>query len=279
DFYLNNELSLETNLAVIKHLEDCSRCAQVFEGGIHLKNLLRRAVRQEAASPMLQEKIQKSLRTQQSQVAWYSSWRNRVLAAAAALTLLLAGWLALRVWQQPLTSSTPLAVNQTPVIPSDRLLRVGLSTHIHCGLEWQESNASPSFEQMLPKLGSDFAGLLSLVKDKTPDFKIIEAHRCYNSEYRDQKFVHIILKKDQTLLSLIITDKNGAQLAKESLPAVLQAAGVSLYHTHQENFETVGFETEKYLAFIVSNLAKDDNLQIASSLAPSVRDFLVKLEG
>ena len=37
-------------------------------------------------------------------------------------------------------------------------------------------------------------------------------------------------------------------------------------------------ETRDYLAFVVSNSTQEDNLQIASSLAPSVRDFLSRLE-
>ena len=40
-----------------------------------------------------------------------------------------------------------------------------------------------------------------------------------------------------------------------------------------------GFETPDYLAFVVSDQGMKDNLQIASRLAPAVRDFLGKVEG
>ncbi|HEX5732211.1 MAG TPA: hypothetical protein VF131_05185 [Blastocatellia bacterium] len=38
------------------------------------------------------------------------------------------------------------------------------------------------------------------------------------------------------------------------------------------------FETRDHLVFIVSDLVKEDNLQMAASFAPAVRDFLEKLE-
>ena len=56
------------------------------------------------------------------------------------------------------------------------------------------------------------------------------------------------------------------------------AAGVPIYERAWQNVQVAGMETRDYLAFVVSNSTQDDNLRIASSLAPSVRDFLSNLE-
>jgi hypothetical protein len=62
------------------------------------------------------------------------------------------------------------------------------------------------------------------------------------------------------------------------MAAMLEASGVRLYESRFENYEVAGYETRDYLGFIVSSLGKDDNMQIASNIAPAVRDFLAKLE-
>jgi hypothetical protein len=43
--------------------------------------------------------------------------------------------------------------------------------------------------------------------------------------------------------------------------------------------EIDGFETNRFLAFVVSNLDRDSNVQVASNLAPSVYQFLRHVEG
>ena len=53
--------------------------------------------------------------------------------------------------------------------------------------------------------------------------------------------------------------------------------GVPIFGAHMSNLEVAGFETRDYLAFVVSDLSREDNLQIASTLAPPVQAFLSKL--
>ncbi len=63
------------------------------------------------------------------------------------------------------------------------------------------------------------------------------------------------------------------------LRAAMNVSDVPLYKSRIQNMEVAGFETRDYLAFVVSDLREKENSQIASSLAPAVRDFLSKLEG
>jgi hypothetical protein len=92
-------------------------------------------------------------------------------------------------------------------------------------------------------------------------------------------------------VSLVITRKNGetfppdgavavagAAAAIGGATAVEKAAGVPIYERAWQNVQVAGLETRDYLAFVVSNSTMDDNLQIASSLGRSIRDFLSKLE-
>jgi hypothetical protein len=88
----------------------------------------------------------------------------------------------------------------------------------------------------------------------------------------------MILKSDEKVLSLVITKKNGEAFPESAALDVSRAAGTPLYEAPLQGYEVAGFETRDYLGFIISNLAQEDNLQIASTLAPVVRDFLARME-
>ena len=60
--------------------------------------------------------------------------------------------------------------------------------------------------------------------------------------------------------------------------AVAKASGIPIYRARQGILEVAGFESDNYLAFIISNLDRGTNLNVASVLAPIVYDHLHKLE-
>ena len=59
---------------------------------------------------------------------------------------------------------------------------------------------------------------------------------------------------------------------------VIESSGVSIREARIKGLEIAGFETRDYLAFVVSDLGRKENLQIASTLAPAVRKFLTGQE-
>src|ERR1041384_7369855 len=63
DSYLNNELLVETNHEVLKHLETCAACAQSLEDRTRLKDQLKRAVMQDYAPVALRERISGKVRS------------------------------------------------------------------------------------------------------------------------------------------------------------------------------------------------------------------------
>ncbi len=52
------------------------------------------------------------------------------------------------------------------------------------------------------------------------------------------------------------------------------SGGVDLYDTRLEGMSVVGFETRDYLGFVVSDLGRDEMVQLASPLAEPMRDAL-----
>lgn len=266
DSYLNNELLVETTHEVLRHLEHCPACVEALENRRRVKQLLKTAVMKESASPALQEKIRKSIRQDSSR-----GWPVWTLVAAAAVILIAVSLAGLRLWNR--TGST--RPDRVAEMAGAQILQVGLKDHVHCALDSGLANRVFTEAEMREKLGPEFFGLVGMVKEKMPgNYQVVVGHRC---KANGREYVHLILKSPQTALSLVVTKKNGESFTQNHVAAILESAGVPIFGAHLNNLEVAGFETRDYLAFVVSDLSREDNLQMASALAPPVQAFLSKL--
>jgi len=266
DSYLNNELLVETTHEVLRHLEHCPACVEALENRRRVKQLLKTAVMKESASPALQEKIRKSIRKDSSR-----GWPVWMLVAAAAVLLIAVSIAGLRLWDRT-ASTRPETVAE---MAGAQILQVGLKDHVHCALDSGLANRVFTEAEMREKLGPEFFGLVGMVKEKLPgNYQVVVGHRC---KANGREYVHLILKSPETALSLVVTKKNGESFTQNHVAAILESAGVPIFGAHMNNLEVAGFETPDYLAFVVSDLSREDNLQMASALAPPVQAFLSKL--
>jgi hypothetical protein len=96
------------------------------------------------------------------------------------------------------------------------------------------------------------------------------AHQC---TYAGRRFIHLTMRKGSDVISLVVTRKNPDETFRTLSPAV-GAAGVPIYQASAANYQVAGFESENYLAYVVSDLNAAANLDIAAALAPAVRQLL-----
>jgi anti-sigma factor (TIGR02949 family) len=261
DAYLSRELRSEIHHEVRLHLAECPGCAEEFATRAGVRNLLQRAVRRDAAPAALPESIQRKIRST-------SSWGHWWLAAAAALLLTLSVWGALE-WRNARDAASTRGLTAS-------LLRVGLGDHIHCAVEAGFANRAFAFEQMAEKMGPEYSGLVPQIKARAPaTYEVTVGHRC---RANGRQFVHLILKNQTTMLSVVITPKQGESFAANDLAATATVSGVPLYQARLDGFEVAGFETRDHLAYVISDLTQGDHREIASSLSPPMRDFLRALE-
>jgi anti-sigma factor RsiW len=269
DSYLNSELMIETNHEVLMHLETCGECSRSLEDRARLKTQLKRAVMQDDAPAALRERIGSDLqRSRRAGVSTFS-WS---LAAAAAVLVIAA---AIFFTAGPARDGLSLRAEVAPGDLTGRLLKVGFDNHVACTLDHRLANAQFTSEQMAEELGSQYAGLVSLVRENMPQaYTVVVGHRCH---YQQRDFIHLIVRSQNDVVSLVITRKNG-----EGFPAagaaVVQASGVRIHETSWHSIQVAGMETRDYLAFVISNKTLEGNEQVASSLAPAVNDFLRKIE-
>jgi hypothetical protein len=233
-------------------VESCSHCAAELEARTRLRARLQAAVRAAPVPRELEAKVQRAVRTQRTRP--YIG-----LYAMAAAAVVIIGVLFVNLMRT--RGSSENAVLRRASATLGAVLNVGFRDHLHCAVLRKYSRQPETAGQMTTQLGPEFAGLEPALKAKLPaEFRILQAHRC---EAGGRQYIHFILSGETSLLSLVLTRKR----AGESLNGALRQAGVDQY-------QVVGFETPNYLAYLVSDLPPERNLQLAASLAPTVREFL-----
>jgi hypothetical protein len=276
DSYISNELLVESNLEVLRHIEQCRACSQELETRLRVRASLQAAVRREGMPASLEQKIRNEIRERSPVRVWPFDLSLRWMSAVAALLLIsTAIWVVLRSRRELSPQEQNAYVGRISSHLST-ILQVGLRDHVHCAVFRKYPKDPPAFAEMAGDLGPQYAGLVPLVKARVPDeYRIILAHRC---TVQGRNYVHLVLRGPSSLLSLIITKKNpGESFPASQLEPVLQATGVPVYRAGASQFQLAAFESRAYLAFVISDLHEKSNLQMAAALAPSVDQFLDQL--
>ena len=193
DSYLNNELMVETNHEVLTHLETCEPCSRSLEDRARLKAQLKRAVTQEYAPPALRERIVSDLRRRRG-----FNFRNLSLAAAAAVAVAAMLVIAAATLFTSNAGKKPPLSLRAEVAQGDvtgQILKIGFDDHVSCSIDHQMANKQFTAEQMSERLGSEYSGLVALVKNRMPaDYTVAVGHRCH---YQGREFVHLIVRNQK----------------------------------------------------------------------------------
>jgi mycothiol system anti-sigma-R factor len=278
DLYLSNELSVEANHEVVQHLKACATCSGELEARMRIKNLLRRAVQSETAPPRLRQWIEGQIHESGSRFSAFFSPRWALVAAAVAVAILggvlAARWRTNRLYDDARAQAAYIRALGARL---PRIETVGLADHLHCAVFRRFPQEYPVEAVAAQELGPQFVQLVSMVKEKMPgEYRVVMAHRC---SYAGRHYVHFVLKSDSNLLSLVITGKQPGESFSEMEASSGSEVSVPLYEVAAKRFEVAGFESQGYLAFIVSDLGRKNNLQIAENLAPLVAGFLNSING
>jgi Putative zinc-finger len=269
DAYISNELLVETNHEMLRHLETCPACSTELETRARLRSRLKTAVQNQPVPTGLPAAVRERIRRRQS-----PPWAHWALAFAAGIALCVAAWFAYP-WQQPLPDVADRAAQASYIQRVSAtvvsVFKSGLGDHIHCAVFRKYPRNPPTVEEMEDKLGPEYRGLLPLLEPAVPPgYHIVMAHQC---TYGDRHFVHLTMRKGEDVISVVITKKKPGETLNALSPAAA-ASGVPLYQSTAERYQVAGFESERYLAFVVSTLDGRKNLQLAAALAPTLRPLL-----
>jgi anti-sigma factor RsiW len=280
DAYLDNELLVETNQEVLHHLNSCAECTKMLDDRSRVKQRVKQAVTAEIVPTELAAAVRSGLRTDRR--GFFASNTARWMMAAAAVLLLAIVGAGGLWWSKPGLPAGDDNVFQALSTRAQNLIRVGLVDHIHCAIVSKQWKRFLSLEEMEAgtgpsALGPQFIGLVPAVEAKLgSDYKLVQAHRCVANQRR---YIHLILTGNQgAIVSLVITEKNNESFNQSEMVEVIRASGIPIYRARQGSLEVAGFESDKYLAFVVSNLDRATNLNVSSLVAPVVYNHLHGLE-
>jgi hypothetical protein len=151
------------------------------------------------------------------------------------------------------------------------VLKLGLGDHIHCAVFRKYPQNPPPVAELEHDLGPEYQGLLPAVRTALPEgYRIVMAHQC---SYAGRNFIHLTMERDGHLLSLVIARKQDGETL-EGLSAEAKAGTVEIFQSPADRYRVAGFEAGKFFVYVVSDLKSGANLQVASRLAPGVREFL-----
>jgi hypothetical protein len=155
------------------------------------------------------------------------------------------------------------------------LLRIGLDDHVHCAIAGVYPHQTQRVE-MIDGLGPQFAPMLQPVIDQaslgrpTPD-AVQSAHRC---TVNGRSYVHIILRRDGVLISVILTRRSSTEVFPRAIAArVVHASGITLHDDSLDGYAVSGFESGAWLGYVISGLPAPENDALSARLAPVVRRF------
>jgi anti-sigma factor (TIGR02949 family) len=263
DAYLSNELLVETTSEILRHLETCGACTRELEARTRVRDFVRRAATNLMPPEELRLRIQRRLRVTQPGFWGGSRELNWALALAGIVVIVLGG-LVTHEWVRVVRGRRIVA----------GVLALGVSDHVQCAIKGHNypEVANPP-EVLRKKLGPQYAGLLDVVHQNLPGFEILEAHIC-SIPGSSRKYVHFITRGHGTILSVILTKNDGAQLPSGGALRSAAAGHVNLNQAHQQGMNVAGFESRGYLGFVVSDLDTKTTLQIADELVPPLNAAL-----
>jgi len=268
DSYIGDELLIETNHEVLRHLEDF--------------RAFRANLRDAAFEPNAWEKFRRG-----------KIFNLKLLTTAAACLLILAvsGALWLRYSQFAPNENTLAENNQSnqstnlpqpaesPIVRAVQaawreMEKTAIGDHENCAVKFNLAEDPITLSEAAQKFGRfnkdlDKAVIASVknspAKNAAEKIEFLEAHSCI---FQGRRFAHVVLKYHNRLVSILVTDTDLPANDGETLTAESSDGKMSV----------ASFRATRQAIFVVSDLSAADNLKIAQTISPAVRSHIERAE-
>jgi hypothetical protein len=275
DSYITNELLVETNHEVLRHLEHCPACTAEAETRQHLRTRLKSAVKTQPVPVELPALVRERIRSEESRKSSNWAWMRWPMTAAASVALCTLLYVQYRPETLPAVGDRPAQNSYIQKISATlaTVFKVGLGDHLHCSVFRKKAASVPTVAEMEKELGPDYKGLLPAIRAAAPEgYQVILAHHC---SYLKRNFVHLTLEKDGRLMSLVIARKQDGESFTNLLPDT--GHGTPIYHSNAGRYQVAAFDAGNFLAYVISDMKSMPNLQVAAAAASAIREVLGKI--
>ncbi len=271
DSYLSDELLTETNHDVLRHLENCANCRNVIEARREIRQRLRSAV-MNAPQYQIGKNFTHNLRTQLRYEALkthdvkassrfgFASWIGITTAVAVLVLTFTFGVFFLSNSDEnnpkPAVAVKDYYTNQ---LPADHIVNVAFGDHEHCAVK--KGSEEPVGHAETPFKYADTEEIaLPELKTILRDAKLKSSHTC---EYKNTKFTHLVVEKDNKLMSVMLTEKTGAD-----------DFGKGIAYYNSKKYRLARFDVKDTAVFVVSGFDEKTNSKAAQALYDPFRKYL-----
>ena len=291
DSYLNDELLVETNHDVLRHLETCRDCREQLGLRRELRGRLRNALRTQpnvqisnAFSARLKTYLEKSA-LQPSVWGKFTTGgiaglRVAAVGFACLLVIVIGGFLLLRSPIDQAAANRNAALGQNDTIIEANKTRLSeavkvawrelsdqaMGDHKNCAVKFNLEERPITLDEAAKKYGpvnkdidkAVFAAAKTAFADKPASrIELLEAHACI---FAGRMFTHIVMRRQGKIISVLVTDTD--------LPA--ETEGPVTDHIDGA-LNAAGFSIGRHAFFVVSEMDAADNTTIAQAIYPVMR--------
>ena len=254
DSYLSEQLLVETNHAIVAHLERCPSCRAEFDGLRRLRNATRTAVegaRHLQMRPEFGIELRARLRASATTAPRWNPLRHWLPIAAGLL--LVVGGVATAAWLSP--------------DAAERLAHFAAGDHQNCALKFRLPEGPINLEAGGERFDPAFARLAS-VEPSTATLsggavRVAERHACV---FEGQPFAHVVLIYKGVAVSVLVAERGtGNPWWRRSTLRTLAVGG---------DFHMAEFDSADHAVFVVSTLPLADVQAIARTMMQPVANAI-----
>ena len=287
DSYLGDELLVETNHDVLRHLENCPACRKELAARRDLRARLRFAAKNASdaqINPAFAMRLKKDLQAAALRPTFFEKFRTNgffanpalIVSAFALLLLTFGGWF---IFRNAAVSNGTARNNQSnetarptesPIVQAVQiawreLTEHAVGDHKNCALNFKLQENPITLDEAAARYGkynkdldkAVFAPLREAFGAKGfGKIELLESHSCV---FDGRRFAHVVLRYRDKTVSVLVTDTdlppdNGDVFSNQAI----------------ETMRVNGFRTAHHAVFIVSDLAEKENAAIANAILPAV---------
>lgn len=257
--YLSDELQVETNIQVFRHLENCPNCRREFAAKRELRQKMKSAVRSAddfKMDPIFANRLHATLKETAFQSnGWAKSWFSaKFLIPVMASLLLVAGLGFVFINWSNQNGGTTISRNAvTKALTEISLKAVG--NHKDCALEKLQMWESMSKQDYAEKEVNEEKVAKPLQAKFSDKIEMLHAHDCI---FEGKEFSHVILRQGTHIISVFV-DKSDKLPEDDSDSTILSE--------RENGLQVASFEKSNKAIFVISDLSESENLSAARILS------------
>jgi Putative zinc-finger len=252
DSYLSEELSVETNHAVLQHLGACDACSEELGRRQRLRRLLSQSLDIAVDADRMKQRITRTLDRQQRTWPRTTHWWG--LAAAAIAGVAVALWLSRPVDVAAYDDSA--------------------GSHVACGLAIPQT-VTYNAERAARNLTTPYQPMVDAIGHWHGPYRVIDAHMC---PYRGRDYVHMVLRSDGRTLSLFAERALRGALPKTPVTTTLPGDGREVHSITTSGYHVSATATTDFRVFVVSDQQADRPDAVTNEILTSAVRFVRTLE-